>query len=83
MVTTIDRIATDHPGQRVVVACHGGVIGAYLSRCFDSRVDNVMAIHHTSISTVRVAGERRVVLGANDYSHLVGVQHERNPLNAH
>lgn len=83
VVTTIDRIAADHVGQRVVVTCHGGVIGAYLSRCFESTVDTVMAIHHTSITTVRVAGSRRVVLSANDFAHLVGVQSERNPLNAH
>ena len=83
VVGTIDRIGAEHIGQRVVVTCHGGVIGAYLSRCFESRVDNVMAIHHTSISVVRISGERRVVLSANDYQHLIGVQTERNPLNAH
>lgn len=83
VTTTIDRIAADNAGRRVVVTCHGGVIGAYLSYCFESRVDTVMAIHHTSISTVRVSGDRRVVLSANDYHHLAGVQSERNPLNAH
>ena len=83
VTTTIDGIAAAHPGERVVVACHGGVIGAYLAHCFEARVDTVMAIHHTSITTVRVSGDRRVVLSANDYHHLVGVQTERNPLNAH
>ena len=83
VTTTIDGIAAAHPGERVVVTCHGGVIGAYLAHCFEARVDTVMAIHHTSVTTVRVSGDRRVVLSANDYHHLAGVQTERNPLNAH
>ena len=40
-------------------------------------------LFRSSISTVRVAGDRRVVLSANDFHHLAGVQSERNPLNAH
>ncbi len=83
VISAIDAIAAAHVGQRVVVTCHGGVIGAYLAHCFESRVDTVMAIHHTSITTIRVSGERRVVLTANDFHHLAGVQTQRNPLNAH
>ena len=82
-MSTIDRLATEHIGERIAVVCHAGVIGVYLAACFDSRVDHPMAIHHTSITTVRVARDRRTVLAANDYAHVLEVQTERNPLNAH
>jgi len=67
----IDRIIADHEGQRVVVAAHSGVINAYLGAVLESAVDYVATIHHTSISVVRGADERRAVLRVNDYAHLV------------
>jgi len=82
VVSTIDRIAADNVGSRVAVACHGGVINAYLSHCFGSRFDYVVPIHHTAISVVRAADTRRAVMSTNDYAHVRAFQSRRGDLNA-
>ena len=30
VVTTIEQLIDDHPGERIAVVCHGGVINSYL-----------------------------------------------------
>lgn len=83
VLDAIDRIVEDHHGERVVVACHGGVINAVLADVLRSDIDNLVKVHHTSITTVRGADERRAVLSVNDYSHVLPLQDAVNPLNLH
>ncbi len=78
----IDAILTAHEGQRIALACHGGVINAYLSGLFDSPHDTVVSVHHTSITTVRGSGPRRAVVAVNDFAHVLPFQSELDPLNA-
>lgn len=78
----IDRIAAESAGKRVVIACHGGVINAYLSVLFASGYDSLVPVHHTSITVVRAADTRRAVLTVNDYAHVMAVQSSRGDLNA-
>jgi probable phosphoglycerate mutase len=78
----IERIAAEHVGQRVVVACHGGVIGTYLSQLWGADFDNVCHVHHTSISTVRTMDEYRRVIAVNDFRHVLPFQNSINELNA-
>jgi len=82
VVATVDQIAADNVGSRVVVACHGGVINTYLAHVFGADHDRVVSIHHTAITTVRAMGDRRAVLGVNDYHHVLAIQKELNPFNA-
>jgi probable phosphoglycerate mutase len=82
VVGAIDRIIRENIGRRVVVACHGGVINAYLSELFQSGYDHLVSVHHTSITVVRAADTRRAVLTLNDYSHVMAVQSARGDLNA-
>ncbi len=82
IVDTIDGIIANHHGQRVAIACHGGVINTYLSHLFGADHDRVCAIHHTSISTVRGSGDARAVLSVNDFAHVLPIQSELNPFNA-
>lgn len=82
VVSAIDHVATENEGQRVVVACHGGVINAYLSHLFQSAYDHLVPVHHTSITVVRAADVRREVLTINDYSHVMAFQSGRGDLNA-
>lgn len=82
VAAAIDRIAAESVGMRVAVACHGGVINAYLSTLFASGYDNLVPVHHTSITVVRAADTRRVVLTVNDYSHVMAFQSSRGDLNA-
>lgn len=79
---TIEKIAADHVGQRVVVACHGGVIGTYVSQLWGADVDNVCHVHHTSITTVRAMDDYRRVIAINDFSHVLAFQDSINELNA-
>ena len=78
----IDAIIGESTGMRVVVACHGGVINAYLSHLFKSSYDSLVPVHHTSITVVRGADTRRAVLTINDYSHVMSFQDSRGSLNA-
>ncbi len=82
MVAAIDQIAEEGIGHRVVIACHGGVINAYLSHMFGSYYDHLVAVHHTSITVVRAADTRRAVLTINDYSHVMPIQSHRGDINA-
>lgn len=83
VLETIDEIIAAHHDQRVVVACHGGVINTVLAHVFRSNIDNLVKVHHTSISVVRGADDRRVAISVNDYTHVLPIQDAVNPLNLH
>jgi 2,3-bisphosphoglycerate-dependent phosphoglycerate mutase len=70
VVEAMDGIATRHIGQRVIVFCHGGVINAYVAEVLGLQKDFFFPAANTSISVVRVAGERRVLFVLNDLGHL-------------
>ena len=80
--STIERIAADHVSQRVVVACHGGVIGTYLAQLWGADLDNPCHVHHTSITTVRAMDDYRRVIAVNDFRHVLPFQNSINELNA-
>ncbi len=82
VVGAIDQIIAESIGHRVVVACHGGVINAYLSTLFGSAYDQLVPVHHTSITVIRGADTRREVLTVNDYAHVMAVQSARGDMNA-
>jgi probable phosphoglycerate mutase len=77
---TIDDIVAAHHGQRIAVVAHGGVINVYLSQLFGSPYDQLLSLHHTSITTFRASGDRRAVLGVNDYGHVFAVQDSLNEI---
>ena len=82
VVGAVDAIAAAHVGQRVVVACHGGVINGYLAHCLSSSLDTPCTVHHTSITTVRAMDDMRRVVQVNDHAHVRAFQSELNPMNA-
>lgn len=82
VVAAIDRIIEQNEGKRVVIACHGGVVNAYLSHLLKSAYDHLVAVHHTSITVVRGADTRRELLTINDYSHVMPFQSSRSSLNS-
>ena len=68
------RIAHEHPGERVVVVCHGGIIGASfvaLGNLPDPR-GNVLTHEtvNTSITEWRFTGEHWRLVRYNDAAHL-------------
>ena len=82
IVAALDAVVAAHVGERVVVACHGGVINGYIAHVMASTIDTPCTIHHTSITTVRGMRDLRRVVQVNDHDHVRDLQTEVNPLNA-
>ena len=82
IVGALDGIMADHVGQRVVVACHGGVINGYVADVIESALDAPFTVHHTSITTVRGMDDLRRVVQVNDHEHVRSFQDELDPINA-
>ena len=70
VVEAIDDIARQHQGERVLIFSHGGVINAYLAEALGLEKDFFFPAANTSISVVRVSGQRRVLYVVNDLAHL-------------
>jgi broad specificity phosphatase PhoE len=71
VVNAIEGIMVSHPDQRVVVACHGGVINAYIGHIIGSRYDMFFRPAHTSINVVAGGEGRRALFRLNDVHHLM------------
>lgn len=71
VVEAVERIVAAHPGQKVAVVCHGGVINAYLSHVIGLGVPMFFEPSYTSITRV-VASSRghRSMVSANEIPHL-------------
>jgi 2,3-bisphosphoglycerate-dependent phosphoglycerate mutase len=72
VIAAMEGILAAHGGATVVVACHGGVINAYLAWVLGLHEDMFFRPAHASVHTVLVKDDRRVILGLNDVSHLKG-----------
>lgn len=70
VVRVIDGIVASHPGQRVVVACHGGVINTYLAHHIGVARDMWFRPAHSAVNLVLFAGAVRSLRSINDHSHL-------------
>ncbi len=71
----VDRIADAHPGQRVAIVAHGGVINAYLADVLGLERSFFVTVENTSVSMLRarpgtVGAEGRIVVTVNDCHHL-------------
>jgi 2,3-bisphosphoglycerate-dependent phosphoglycerate mutase len=66
----IDRAVAAHPGGRIAVVCHGGVIGAYLAVLLGSPRTIWMTCDNTSISVVHHTPEGHSIVTVNDCRHL-------------
>ncbi len=74
VVRTIEQLIDVHPGQRIVVVCHGGVINGYL--CQVLGLTNPRAFFYPNYTSInRVAAARsgtRSVVTINETPHLRG-----------
>jgi broad specificity phosphatase PhoE len=71
MSAAVDAMAEAHPGQRVVAIGHAGAIVNYLSHVLQLEPGQLRLLpYYTSISVVRVLGDRRMVGALADTSHL-------------
>jgi broad specificity phosphatase PhoE len=70
VINAIEGIIARHAGERVVVACHGGVINAYAGHVIGSKYDMFFRPGHTSINVIAAADGRRALRRLNDVQHL-------------
>ena len=71
VINAIEGIMVTHPGERVVIACHGGVINAYVGHVIGSRYAVFFRPAHTSINIVAGGDGRRALYRLNDIHHLL------------
>ena len=73
IVDALDRVIAAHPGERVAVVCHGGVINVYLGALLGIDRHLWFDPGYTSISRVRASRTgARSVGSINELAHLVG-----------
>ena len=71
MSAAINDIARAHPGQRVIVVAHGAAMVMYLTHVLRLEPGQLrMLPYYTSVSVVRVLGERQMVGSLGDTAHL-------------
>lgn len=70
VINAIEGIIATHPGERVAIACHGGVINAYIGHIIASKFDMFFRPAHTSVSIVGAAEGIRALYSLNDIAHL-------------
>jgi 2,3-bisphosphoglycerate-dependent phosphoglycerate mutase len=70
VLTTIEGIVAEHIGERIVVACHGGVIAVYMGHVLGIAQDMWFRPGHTSVNFVRAKGTVRAVDFIGDVNHL-------------
>ena len=66
----VEKIAGRHTGQRVALVSHAGAINAYLAAMLGLERDYFFPTANTSISVVRVKGQRQMLFALNDVGHL-------------
>jgi probable phosphoglycerate mutase len=69
-INAVEAVIARHPGERVAVVCHGGVINAYIGHVIGSKYDMFFRPAHTSVSVVAAAEDRRALHALNDLRHL-------------
>ena len=72
IVTALDELVAANRGRRVVVACHGGVVAAYVAHLLGgpAAIPRI-GVTYASVSWVLASGDgRRLVRTLNDVAHL-------------
>jgi broad specificity phosphatase PhoE len=71
IINAVEGIIAEHPDERVVIACHGGVINAYVGHVIGSRYDMFFRPVHASFHVVAAGGGIRALYRLNDVYHLM------------
>ena len=69
-INAIEGIIATHQDERIVIACHGGVINAYIGHIIGSKYDMFFRPAHTSINTVGAGESVRALFRLNEVTHL-------------
>lgn len=72
------RVLDDHPGEQVVVVCHGGIIGASFVALGDLSIGQAFSLSYeivnTSLTQWRFTGSEWRLVRFNDAAHLAGAR---------
>ncbi len=69
-VNAVESIIAANEGKRVAIACHGGVINAYVGHIIGTPYDMFFRPAHTSVSIVYSGHGVRALQSLNDVRHL-------------
>ena len=69
-VNAVESIIAENEGKRVVIACHGGVINAYVGHVIGVTTDMFFRPAHTSVHVVYSGHGVRALQSLNDITHL-------------
>ncbi|MCP3992681.1 MAG: histidine phosphatase family protein [Actinomycetia bacterium] len=67
---SMEGIMAHHPGETVVVACHGGVINVVMAQILGLDIDFMFRPAHASVHRVRFGNGRRVIESLNEHQFL-------------
>jgi broad specificity phosphatase PhoE len=67
---SIEGIMAHHPGETVVVACHGGVINVVVAQLLGLEIDFLYRPAHASVHRIRFGNGRRVIESLNEHQFL-------------
>jgi broad specificity phosphatase PhoE len=70
MQAAVEDIVARHPRAQVAIVSHAGSINAYLAQLLGVPRDFFFPIGNASLNSVRVDGERTLLLRLNDIAHL-------------
>jgi broad specificity phosphatase PhoE len=71
MQSLLDEITQEYSGRRVVAVGHGAAIIAYVTDVLNLEPGRLRVLpYYTSVSIVRILGDRRMVGGLADVAHL-------------
>src|SRR5262249_55943636 len=70
VLNAVEMAIAHEAGHRIVIACHGGVINAYIGHIIGTRYDMFFRPAHASVSIVAVGEGRRILRLLNDTHHL-------------
>ena len=74
VVAAVERVVSAHPGQRVAVVCHGGVVNAYAGHVLGIDDPLFFLPHYTSITRILAASSGiRSIESLNESAHLRGL----------
>ncbi len=67
---SIEGVLAHHPGETVIVACHGGVINIVVAQILGLDIDFIYRPAHASVHRIRFGHGRRVIESLNEHSFL-------------
>ncbi len=70
VLKVIGQIGSRHPGQRVAIFSHGGVINAYAAELLGLERDFFFPIYNTSVSIIRWQDRQSSLVSLNEIAHL-------------